>query len=216
MNYQDTRRTKTRILLVDDHTIFRQGLATLLRAEPDFEMLPHCGSVAEALLLLETELADVLLLDLDLGGQRGTDLLDAARRKDFGGAVIVLTADTSAEQEAALLKQGVSCVLRKDISTDILSRTIRQVMGSWKLGIAPELANAPPPSPHGRSGAFTRRESEVLRRLIEGSGNKEIAAELQCSEAAVKGIVQQLFHKTGANTRSQLVRLALERYRVSS
>lgn len=184
-----------RILLVDDHTIFRQSVATLLGAEPDFEVLPHCGCVAEALWLLQSERPDILILDLDLGGQRRTDLLHAARRSGFAGAAVVLTAGSSLDQERLLLQEGVPCVLRKDVSAETLCRTIREVMRAWTLGIRPASETTRRRQSYGRRALFTNRESEVLRRLIEGSGNKDIAAERDCSESAVKGIVQQLFQK---------------------
>lgn len=205
---------KIRILLVDDHTIFRQALATLLQREPDFDVEADCGSATEALLLLQTRRPDVMILDVDLGEQRGSDLLQAARRSGYIGPVVVLTAGALPGEEAVLLRNGVACVLRKDVSSHILSAAIRQAV---RLRATGSVHDVQIPSPRKRDTTaigLTKRESDVLRYLIEGCGNKEIAAELQSSESAVKGIVQQLFHKTGTSTRSQLVLVALEHYRV--
>ena len=194
---------KTRILLLDDHTIFRQGLARLLNTEPDMALNLDTGSIAEALGMLDSEDIDVVLLDLDLERERGIDFLVRARKNGFAGPVLVLTALVSREDEEVLRQYGVAGILMKHISAGEVAERIREVVGS-------------PPVEHFVSPAarpikqLTEREASVLRLVVEGLENKEIGGELGCTEAAVKGILQQLFRKTGTRMRSQLVRFALE------
>jgi DNA-binding NarL/FixJ family response regulator len=199
---------KIRVLLIDDHTIFRQGLAKLLNSQPGLELPFHCGSVGEALLLLAANGTDLVLLDVDLGTERGTDFLTLARRNGFQGPVLLLTAGVSKEEEEALRAWGISGILRKDISVDALAASIREAAG---VQPGADLATATEEVVERRK-ALTIREVEVLRLVMEGHANKQIAGELGCSESAVKGILQQLFHKSGTSTRSQLVRVVLEQY----
>ncbi|HEY2016119.1 MAG TPA: response regulator transcription factor [Bryobacteraceae bacterium] len=200
---------KTRILLIDDHTIFRQGLTSLLNAEPDMEVSLHCASVGEGLIIVASGLADLVLLDLDLGPERGVDFLTQVRINGFHGPVLVLAAGVSNHEKGILDSNGVSVILRKDASIGALAERIR------------EAAGMPPPAQSTGSGGaanrpielFSERENEVLRLVIEGCANKEIAAETGISEPTVKSILRHLFQKTGAQTRSQLVRFALEHHR---
>jgi two-component system nitrate/nitrite response regulator NarL len=203
---------KTRILILDDHTILRQGVAGLLNAEPDMEMKLGCGSVGEALLIVAAGLVDVVLLDLDLGTERGTDFLAQARRNGFKGPVLVLTAGVTQEEEALLEQLGVSEILKKDSSVNQLAERVREAAGGSSL--QPTVRQTPAVGlPNVGARPFTQREAATLRLVVEGLANKEIAGELDCSEAVVKGLMQQLFRKTGTHTRSQLVRVALEYHR---
>ena len=200
---------KIRILLIDDHTIFRQGLGTLLNTEPDLKLQFHCGSVNEAMLLLSAGGIDIVLLDIDLGSERGIDLLTRARDEGYKVPVLILTAGTSPGEEELFRSQGVSGILRKDVSIQVLATAIREAVGGelpcFSGFAAPEERRAP----HKR---LTAREARVLRFVVEGHSNKEIAGEMGCSEPAVKGILQQLFRKSGTGTRSQLMRVVLEHY----
>ena len=205
-----TAGKKIRILLIDDHTIFRQGLANLLNAQPDLDLQLHCGSTGEALLHLAAGVSDVVLLDVDLGAERGVDFLVMARRNGFQGPVLILTAGVSKSEEELLRRQGISGILRKDVSIDLLAAAIRET-ASGQPPVSSISADAEERSE--RYKPLTPREAQVLRFVVEGHSNKEIAGELDCSESAVKGILQQLFRKSGTSTRSQLVRVVLEQYR---
>jgi two-component system nitrate/nitrite response regulator NarL len=203
---------KIRVLLLDDHTIFRQGLVNLLNNQPDLDLPLHCGSVGEALIGLAAAAPDVVLLDVDLGLESGIDFLAQARRNGFQGPVLVLTASISRHEEELLQNNGISGILRKDVSIDVLTARIREAAGAHgDFGIPGDAGDALTGAK--RQKALTSREVEVLRLILEGHGNKQIAHELECSESSVKGIIQQLFHKSGTRTRSQLVRATLEQYR---
>jgi DNA-binding NarL/FixJ family response regulator len=191
---------------LDDHTIFRQGLARLLNSEPDMELKLAFGTVGEALIVVAAGLVDVVVLDVDLGPERGIDFLAQARANGFRGPVLLLTAGLSHNEEELMRQHGISAILTKDGSAQSLAAHIREATG------------LPPPTPTVSADApevlrFTSNEREVLRLAVEGLLNKEIAEELGCTESAVKARLRQLFHKTGARTRSQLVHIALEKYR---
>ena len=200
--------SKTRILLLDDHAMFRQGMALLLGNEPDLELKLHCASVGEALVAVASGLVDIVVLDVNLGAERGIDFLAQARANGFQGPVLVLTASLSPHEEELLRRQGISGVLVKDRSVEALAERIREAVGRAQppQTVAPAFDAA-------RSPFFSPREVEVLRLVVEGRLNKEIAAKLECTEATIKATVRQLFRKTGAQNRSQLVRVALEEHR---
>jgi DNA-binding NarL/FixJ family response regulator len=198
---------KTRVLLLDDHTIFRQGVARLLNAEPDLELKAHCGSIGEALLVLAVGVIDFVLLDVDLGNESGIDFLRQARANGYQGPVLILTAGLTKDQKEVLEQFGISGVLEKDAPVEVLAARIREITGM------PKPAAAAPPRTQDALRRFSAREVSVLRLVVEGCTNKEIATELQSTEPAIKSILQQLFRKTGTRTRSQLVRVALEQHR---
>ncbi len=210
-------RPKVRIVLVDDHALFREGLTRLLGAEPDFEIVGHCATLDEAVEILSAGPVDLVLLDVDLGPQRGSEFMTRARHVGFSGRVLVVTAGLTDAEAARFLREGASGIFLKHDSPAVLVRSIRQVMdgeasvdhdvlsGVLRMGAPPEEEEAKAP--------LTERERDVLHGVLEGLANKEIAARLAVSESSVKAALQQLFHKTGVRTRSQLVRIALEQYR---
>jgi two-component system, NarL family, nitrate/nitrite response regulator NarL len=116
----------------------------------------------------------------------------------------------SAGEEELLRNQGISGILRKDVSIEVLATAIREAAEgrlSYNSAFAPAEKRSTPYK------LLTPREAQVLRFVVEGHSNKEIAGELDCPGSAVKGILQQFFHKSGTGTRSQLVRVVLEHYR---
>jgi len=205
-----------RILLVDDHALFREGVARFLAAEPDFEMTARCSNVDEAIEVLNRTSIDVVLLDYDLGIEKGTRFLVGAREQGFAGRILVVTAGLSDAEAAELLRGGAAGIFLKHSSPEMLTKAIRKVMEGepWLdqrfLRVLLDGSDTPPDSSEPR---LTERERDVLRGLLEGLANKEIAVRLHVSESSVKATLQQLFDKTGVRTRSQLVRIALERYR---
>ena len=208
-------RAPIRILLVDDHALFREGLARLLGAEDDFEVTAHCGSASEGLQSLASTKIDLVLLDVDLGSERGADFLVEARRQGFDGPVLVVTAGMTDAEAALLIARGAAGIFLKENSAQLLAEGIRTVAEgrAWidQRHLA-SLVGSRQARQSGEPRGLTEREREVLRGVFDGLANKEIASRLQVSESAVKAVLQQLFHKTGVRTRGQLVRVALERY----
>jgi two-component system, NarL family, nitrate/nitrite response regulator NarL len=203
-----------RLLLVDDHPLFREGLARLLASEPDFEMLAQCNTSAEALQILNRSEVDVVLLDFDLGDEQGNHFISLARQNGYTGKVLMVTAGMNVIESSIALKLGASGIVLKHSSPSTLVNAIRLVASgqTWIDQKVIEkmadrfLQSEQPSIPR----AFTEREDQVLRGVFEGLANKEIAAKIGVSEHSVKATLQQLFQKTGVRTRSQLVRIALE------
>ena len=200
-----------RLLLIDDHALFRESMARVLGDDPAFEIV-HCGSIREALALLAESRFDVVLLDHDLGSERASQFLPAARQGGYEGRVLVVTAWVSDTEARRLLRQGVSGIFLKKAPLSELNEGIRVVAagGSW---MDSSFAAAAAEPERGASGAnLSDRQRRVLRFVLEGLSNKEIAWRLQISESYVKAILQSLFQKTGVRTRGQLVRVAFEQY----
>lgn len=213
----DTVEQTLHVLLVDDHAIFRQGVASTI-AEPNLKT-EHCGTIAEALDILSRQPVDLVLLDHDLGSERASHFLPAARQAGFEGRVLVVTAWITENEARRLLRQGVSGIFLKHAPIEELREAIRITMagGTYidrsftRTSETPRAADKPEegsqPGP-----MFNERQRRVLRAVLEGLSNKEIAWRLQISESYVKAILQSLFQKTGVRTRGQLVRVVFEQY----
>jgi DNA-binding NarL/FixJ family response regulator len=205
---------KIRILLLDDHALFREGLSRLLEGEPDLEMAACCASVREATEALRQKVIDLVLLDYDLGKERGFEFLTQARQGGFQGRFLMVTAGMSDAESVRALDLGVSGIFPKHSSPMALIGAIRKVMAgeTWlDEGAIQALVRASKhPEGAGQTKPFTERETQVLQGVFEGLSNKEIGVRLSISESSVKAALQQLFQKTGVRTRSQLVRIALE------
>lgn len=206
-----------RILIIDDHALFRESVARLLNAEQGFEVVADCGSGAEALRVLKSREADLILLDLDLGLERGGDLLEQLRSESFQGKVLLVTAGVNQSEVPALIRNGISGIFMKHGSPALLIQAIREAMQGKAIFeqemLQGALAGAEHPGARQAGTRLTERERHVLSFILDGLGNKQIADRLRISESAVKACLQQLFTKAGVRTRSQLVRIALEQYR---
>jgi len=214
MQQQKTNKT-IRVLIVDGHNLFRSGVVRLLESEEDIQVL-SAANVAEALTILSTQPADVILLDYDLGPERGSDLVITMKERGIHARTLVVTAGINARQAMDLMQLGVAGIFPKTDSPDLLVEAIRKVHAgeAWLKQDHLQLLvqNLSEPVQQGDK-SMSARERAVLRAVVEGLSNKEIASELQISESSVKAALQQVFNKTGVRTRSQLVRVALDRYR---
>jgi DNA-binding NarL/FixJ family response regulator len=205
----------TRILIVDDHALFREGLGRLLAAATDFQVVGECATIAEAAAALATIRVDVILLDYDLGDQVGSRLLPTIRELAGQTKILMVTGGLANHAARQLLEAGVAGIFLKHSSPDQLVLAIRQVARneSWlDKGIMHSLVTdkTSADGPNEDSRALTGRQGEVLRGILDGLTNKEIAWNLKSSESAIKAVIQELFRKAGVRTRSQLVRIAIE------
>ena len=198
-------------LLVDDHALFRESVARALSSDQTIRV-EHCASIREALQLLAERAFDIVLLDHDLGNERASQFLPAAREAGFSGRVLVVTAWVSDTEARRLLRQGVAGIFLKEAPLSELIGSIRSVAEGG--GPTSDWAGRRSPEASGSAAAplFNNRQQRVLRFVVEGLSNKEIAWRLQISESYVKAILQSLFEKTGVRTRGQLVRVAFEQY----
>ncbi|MBZ5727024.1 MAG: response regulator transcription factor [Acidobacteriia bacterium] len=202
-----------RALLVDDHALFRESVARVLESDPALH-IEHCASIREALHLLSQHPFDLVLLDHDLGSERASQFLPAARQGGFEGRVLVVTAWVSDTEARRLMRQGVAGIFLKEAPLSELSEAIRAVAGGG-MWLDRSFARMEEDAGAGGQAAppvFNDRERRALRFVLEGLSNKEIAWRLQISESYVKAILQSLFQKTGVRTRGQLVRVAVEQY----
>ena len=205
------------LLLVDDHQMFREGLARMLEREPDLKIVGQCASVAEALAVLNKTAATLVLLDVDLGAERALDFINSARRRGFEGKLLIVTAGVSDQEAIQLVQAGVAGILHKHHSTSTLCDAIRKISAGevclentylGPLFRTVDRSHSAPSLPK-----LTERDKTVLRLIFQGLSNREIAERLDISEGAVKASLRQVFGKLKVRTRAQLVKVALEQYR---
>jgi DNA-binding NarL/FixJ family response regulator len=190
----------TRVLIIDDHPIVREGLAAALHGKGDIEVAGGFGSAEEGIAAAARLKPDVVILDLELPGMSG---LDAIAR--FAAPVLMLTAYGTADEIERALAAGAKGYLLKGAPLDDIERAIAAVSRGESYLDARVKAQLSSRSGRAR---LTAREREVLRLL--GSSNKEIASALNISERTVKFHVTSIFNKLGAESRAQAVAIAAE------
>lgn len=205
---------RIRLILIDDHVLFRESLGRLFASEQGLEVVGQCARISEALEIIGHSPVDLILLDFNLGKERGTDLIAAVRQAGYAGRILMVTAVMDASEVLKALQLGASGVFLKHSPPSSLAKAIHMVAAGevWlDRGIVQLLAEqVPPPANESFGMPLTEREELVLHGVLEGSTNRKIAEELGGSEGSIKAAIQQLFRKTGVRTRSQLVRVALE------
>lgn len=203
------------LYVVDDHALFREGLLRLLQHDAKMRVVGGTGSVQEALRQIAEMRVDILILDYDLGEDTALTIARALRAKSFAGRILLVTAGLPNQDALELIRLGIFGIIHKHQPPAELYRSILSV-AEGKVLIEQEylqrlVADATKSlQPRSR---LTERDRQVLRLILEGQSNKEIAGQLNISESAVKSSLQQLFAKTGVRTRGHLVRLALEELR---
>lgn len=209
-----------RLLLVDDHAMFRESLARMLEKEPGFEVVGQANSAAEALEFVKAAspnaVPNMVLLDVDLGNSRAVDFLSRSRMLGYRGRVLIVTAGMSDQEAVQLIQAGVGGILHKHHSTDVLCGAIRQVLKgeAWlEKAYLGSLFRTVDRTRTPKRPTLTERDRTVLRYLLSGLTNREMAAELEISEGAVKASLRHVCEKLGVRTRTQLVKVALEQYK---
>src|SRR5580698_6932619 len=162
-----TEHAVIRALLVDDHALFRESVAQALAGEPWLDV-EHCASIREALTLLADRHFDIVLLDHDLGNERASQFLPAARQSGFEGRVLIVTAWVSDTEARRLLRQGVAGIFLKESPLGELSANIRTVAAG---GTLPEpafaRANSALPAEPETAAILTDRQRKALRFVLE-------------------------------------------------
>lgn len=205
------------LYVVDDHALFREGLLRLLQHDAKMRVVGGTGSVEEALRQISEMRVDILILDYDLGDETALVIARALREKSFAGRILIVTAGLPNQDALELIRLGIFGIIHKHQPPAELYRSILSV-AEGKVLIEQEylqrlVADATTAKSLQPRSRLTDRDRQVLRLVLEGLSNKEIAGQLSISESAVKSSLQQLFAKTGVRTRGHLVRIALEELR---
>jgi DNA-binding NarL/FixJ family response regulator len=197
-----------RILVVDDHPIFRDGVATLVARQKDIRIVAEAGTGNEAVEQFRKHSPDITLMDIQMPESSGIDAMIAILEYSPAARIIVLTTYSGDVQALRALKAGARAYLLKGLLHKELLTTIRSVHSGAKTvspSIATEIAS------HSEDDSLTDREIEVLKLIAGGNANKEIAAQLGVSDETVKGRVKQILAKLHANDRTHAVMIALRR-----
>ena len=203
-----------RLLIADDHAIVRSGLRQIFALAPDISVVGEAVNGGEVLERIRGESFDLLLLDLNMPGFSGADLITRVKAHRADLPILVLSMHNEPQIAARMLKAGASGYITKDCEPDILLAAIRKVAAHGKY-IAPEIAekmvfdvtSSDPRAPHS---LLSERELEVLRLLIEGRGGNEIAAQLFISNKTVSSHKVRLMEKMQLNSMADMMRYALE------
>src|SRR3984957_414835 len=209
LQFEKERMTELiQIMVVDDHHIVRQGLVALIGTIPDMKVVAEAADGVQAVELYRKNHPDVTLMDLRLPNKNGVDAITEIRREFPAARVIVLTTFDGDDDIYRALQAGAKGYLLKGMNADELTEAIR-VVHAGKSRIPAVVAERLAERMGGPS--LTGRELEVLKRIVSGRSNKEIASDLFISEATVKTHINSILSKLGVSDRTQPGKRALQR-----
>ena len=197
-----------RILAVDDHALFRGGVAALVTHQSDMSLVGEASNGLEAIQKFRALRPDVTLMDLQMPEMNGLDATIAILGEFSEARIIVLTTYTGDVQVMRALKAGARAYLLKNLLYKELAETIRAVHAGKKT-LSPEISYQV--AEHATDDALNAGEIEVLRLIATGNANKEIAAQLSVPEETVKGRVRSILAKLGAKDRTHAATIGLKR-----
>jgi DNA-binding NarL/FixJ family response regulator len=197
-----------RILSVEDHPVFREGLATIIGSQHDMLLVAQAANAVEAMAEFRLHRPDVTLMDLRLPGANGTDTLIAIQGEFPRAHIIMLTTSDSDGEIQRAMRSGASAYILKSMQKDELLNVVRSVHAGRRHippAVAARLAE------HLGDEDLTTRELDVLRLIRDGHRNKQIADQLAIAETTVNFHIKNLVDKLGANDRTHAVTIALRR-----
>jgi DNA-binding NarL/FixJ family response regulator len=206
--------SKVRIVLVDDHALFRDGLATILAAEPDFEVVGQGGSAADAIRLARDLLPEIILLDIDMPGS-GISAAQEIAIECPATKIVILTSSEDDDHLVAALKTGTRAYILKGVPARELLRILRSVLSgesyvppTLAASLLTEMLEPPHQATEKTIDALTDRERQILEELAGGSSNKEIGQKLFLAEKTVKHYVTNILQKLQVRNRVEAALLA--------
>ena len=213
MSAEDAAR-RIRIVVVDDHTLFRRGITALLARVPGFEVVGEAADGFDGIKAVVAHRPDVVLLDLHMPGISGIDAMHAILKEAPGTHVVMLTVSEEADDLMLALRAGALGYLLKNIESDFLVDSVRRAADGESV-MSPEMtaklmrevrAGASPAA----QPALSPREREILQHVAKGVSNKEIARSLGLAESTVKIHVQHILRKLELSSRVQAAVWAIE------
>ncbi len=202
-----------RILLIDDHSLFRSGVRLLLQRQPDFDMVGEAADGLEGIKRAKALMPDVILLDLNMPGLSGLETLQLLVQDLPDCAVLILTVSEEAEELGQALRDGACGYLLKNIDADALTAAIRRVAAgeaviteSMTAKLVAQFRSHTPadPSADAERARLTAREREIVQCLARGESNKVIARNLNVAESTVKIHIQNILKKLNLSSRVQV------------
>lgn len=207
MTDQPDMNQRQRILVIDDHPLFRRGVQQLIAMEPDFDLVGEAGGGVEGVRMARDLQPDLVLLDLNMAGMDGLQVLAEIKALDLPTRVVMLTVSNSDEDLVAALRAGADGYLLKDMEPESLLESLREAArGRMVLSdtltemLAHALRKDSRPTPVEQAG-LTEREREILGLIAQGRSNKLIARELDITEGTVKVHVKHLLKKLNLRSR---------------
>lgn len=200
--------TPIRVMTADDHLLIREGLAALIGAHPDIEIVGEAADGDEAIRKFEELRPDVLLLDLQMPKRHGVEVIGEIRSRFPSARIIVLTTYDMEQVVSKALAAGAQAYLLKTSVRRELINTIRSV-ATGRRHVDPEVANTL--ANHADDEPLTPREVAVLSLVAEGNSNREIGSALSIAEETVKGHIKSILSKLTANDRAHAVAIGLKR-----
>lgn len=204
-----------KIMLVDDHEMVREGVKQLIEFDGDIQVIAQASNGEDCLKLLRQEVPDILLLDVNMIGMNGIEVLQEIRKERIPVKVAMLTVHNEVEYLVNLVDIGVEGYILKDSSSAELVRAIKHIY-QGETYIQPDLIPAlnsrlvHRDEDREKIDALTRRELEVLKLVAKGHFNKEIAIQLDISERTVKNHISSIFRKIDVSDRTQAAVFAIK------
>lgn len=204
-----------KIMLVDDHEMVREGIKQLIEFDKDIQVISQASNGEECLKQLRMELPDIILLDVNMVGMNGIDVLKEIRKNRIPVKVAMLTVHNEIEYLVSLVDIGVEGYILKDSSSAELVRAIKHIY-QGETYIQPDLIPAlnsrliHRDEDKEKIEALTKRELEVLKLVAKGHFNKEIAIQLDISERTVKNHISSIFRKIDVSDRTQAAVFAIK------
>lgn len=200
--------SKMTIMIVDDHPLMRVGVAAIINARPDMEVVAQAGTAEEAIAQHRQHLPDVTLMDLRLPGASGVSAIREIRRTQPTARFVVLTTYEGDEDIHQALESGAQGYIIKGMPHETLIHALKRVHAGKRF-LPPPVAEAL--QARTPDASLSPREREVLQLLVQGKSNKEIAKQLGIAEATVKCHFRVIFMRMGVTDRTQAIVSALQR-----